>query len=204
MGIRALLSQQPHYQPLQPHATNHLKLREAMIKEVEPLIPSVKELQSKGITFDLLMPFLIAVNEVAAENKVDLKTGADELIHELKDLRYLNGMQQAIKAAENQLDQVGSFLRSNQEAFDTLRKLKRVRFSDKQIQKLVVLVNAWGSDGYKKLDTDLIDVGNQLPNNGNNGYEGNLSETDQIKLNLLRNATSNMINKIGIKNYVKT
>ncbi|MGA9149377.1 MAG: hypothetical protein WBZ36_02270 [Candidatus Nitrosopolaris sp.] len=33
------------------------------LNEIEPLIPSVRKLQSVGITFDLIMPYILIINE---------------------------------------------------------------------------------------------------------------------------------------------
>ena len=55
---------------------NDLKAREARLKEIEHLIPSVKELQSNGITFDLILPYIIAINEKSVFEKIDVKRAA--------------------------------------------------------------------------------------------------------------------------------
>jgi len=38
------------------HRNNDLKVREAKNKEIESLMPSIRELQSEGIGFDTMMP----------------------------------------------------------------------------------------------------------------------------------------------------
>jgi hypothetical protein len=40
-----------------------LEIRENRLLELEPLIPSVKQLQNIGITFDLILPYMETLNE---------------------------------------------------------------------------------------------------------------------------------------------
>jgi hypothetical protein len=49
------------------------------------LLPSVRELQNAGITFDLIMPYIIAINEKSVLEKIDVKAAAYKIIDELKD-----------------------------------------------------------------------------------------------------------------------
>jgi hypothetical protein len=55
------------------------KLNERL-NEIEPLIPSVKELQNVGITFDLIMPYIMAINEKSVLHNTNLKTGLLKII----------------------------------------------------------------------------------------------------------------------------
>lgn len=59
---------------------NDLKAREAKIAEIEPLIPSVKAFLSIGITFDLVIPYITAINEKPALENIDLKTAAYNIV----------------------------------------------------------------------------------------------------------------------------
>jgi len=47
-----------------------LKARGAKLQSIQPLIPSVRELQAMGITFDLLIPYLMTVNEKAVTKNI--------------------------------------------------------------------------------------------------------------------------------------
>jgi hypothetical protein len=53
-----------------------------------PAQESVKELQAMGVTFDLLIPYLMTVNEKAVTENIDLKTAAYKPGQEPQRLGY--------------------------------------------------------------------------------------------------------------------
>lgn len=208
--------------------SNELKAREAKIAEIEPLIPSCKKLQSVGITFEVIFPYIETINEKSALENIDLKTAAYNMMRDLREYRSLGSLRRTIEHAERKLSTLGSVVRENQQAITTLTNLQRAGFSQKDIKELVALVSIWSQGNgngisNRKLDTELIDVGNndnllQQPgnlqqsihrqqnngssnpdpvNNGNNSH-GGFSMQDFIRLQLLQTSTSNILNKIGL------
>src|SRR5207244_8876158 len=70
----------------------NLEARETKLLEVESLIPSARQLQGYGITLDLMFPYMETLNEKAVAEKVDLKTAAYNLAHDLRDYRQLGSL----------------------------------------------------------------------------------------------------------------
>jgi hypothetical protein len=152
---------------------NDLKAREAKLNEklneIGPLLPSVRELQSAGITFDLIIPYVMAINEKSAlENNMDLKAAAYDIVHSLREYRDLGSLRRAIEKAEQKLSALDAFTTRKQAAITTLMDLQMAGFSEKEIMELTWMVNTWNArsgiaslshsngNGCKKLDTELF------------------------------------------------
>jgi prefoldin subunit 5 len=184
---------------------NDLKAREDKLNEIESLLPSVRELQNAGITFDLVLPYMMAINEKSALENIDLKTAAYNMMRDFREYRTLGGLRRVIENAEKQLAALGSLIREKQQAIVTLRYLQRAGFSKKDVIELVALVRMWsqGNDisSSRKLDTELLGNNGNLQQPGNNGssnpgsnsspplvngngINGGFSMQDWIKLNL--------------------
>jgi hypothetical protein len=84
-----------------------LKAREVKLNEklneIEPLLPSVRELQSAGITFDIIIPYVMVINEKSVLENVDLKAAAYDIVHSLREYRDLGSLRRAIEKAEQKL-----------------------------------------------------------------------------------------------------
>jgi hypothetical protein len=200
--------------------TDDLRGREAKIKEIEPLLPSVRELQENGITFDIVLPYVLAINERSALENINLKAAAYNMMEEFRALRTLENIRIVIDKAETYSKALGNSIRQKEAAIATLVNLKAMGYTKKDIVGLVELVRNWnGNNGHvKQLDTELRDFhqpGNGANNNlqksnnltnkngsssgsplGKNGHDGP-SMNDFVRLNLLRGATSNMLNRMG-------
>jgi hypothetical protein len=50
----------------------NLKIREAELKDVEPLIPNLKQLQVMGVDFQLLMRYVMSINEWSVMLSINL------------------------------------------------------------------------------------------------------------------------------------
>lgn len=163
-----------------------LEAREAKLNEklneIRPLIPSVKELQNAGVTFDLIMPYVLAINEKSALEGINLKEAAYNMMQDFREYRNLMTLRRTIENAEKKLSALGKTIRQNQQAITTLMKLQAMGYTRKDIKELVALVSVWNkgsgiSISNRKLDTELIDVGTQAQrNNGND----NLQQTGSI------------------------
>jgi hypothetical protein len=149
---------------------NNLRTREAKLKEIEPLSPSVKELQDWGITFNIIFPYIMAIHQKAVEENIDLNTSASNLIHDIRENRQLGTLQSTIKHLEERVSALNELNTQKQQAVITLMNLQMAGFSEKDIAELVELVIRWKGgpgtpglgqgNGHKKVDTELIGVGN--------------------------------------------
>lgn len=126
---------------------NDLKAREAKLNEklneIKPLLPSILELQRAGVTFDLIMAYLTAINEMAALENIDVKTAAYNMI---KEYRQFGTLRKAIQEGERYLSKLGSSIREEQQAIADLRNLRRAGFtliSKSWPGKKVVLILDW-------------------------------------------------------------
>lgn len=152
---------------------NNLKTREDKLKEAAPLLPSVRELQSAGITFNTLIPYIMAINEKSALDGIDLKKAAYDMMDEIKDYRALGTLKRGIEEAKKHFEDMQNFTIQKQQALMTLMDLQgRLGFSEKEITEwvgLVATLNKSGlaqGNGYGKLKldtelkTELIGLGN--------------------------------------------
>jgi hypothetical protein len=161
----------------------------------------------------------MALNEKSALEGIDVKTAAYNMMKDFRDYRNLGGLRRVIENAEKQLSALGPLIRENQQAITTLTRLHVAGFSEKDIGDLATLVSIWNksmaqgndisSSMNRKLDTEMIEVGNlqQTSNNNpgsNNGSNGNNgcsgpSLKELVRLNLLRNSTANMLHRVETK-----
>jgi len=68
--IRSIIDQQKY----------DLEVRQNKMIEYESLIPSARELRNCGISLELILPYLSAINEKAVAEVIDLKTSANNLV----------------------------------------------------------------------------------------------------------------------------
>jgi hypothetical protein len=115
---------------------NDLKAREAKIKDIEPLLPSVRELQSANITVDLILPYIVALNEKSVLEKRGLKETAYHIINELKNYREPGTMMRGIEEARKQFEDMQNFTLLKQEAVLTLLNLEMMGYTEKDIVDL--------------------------------------------------------------------
>lgn len=124
---------------------NDLKAREAKLAELAPLIPSARQLQSMGITFDLMMPYLLAVNEKSALESIDQKTATYDIARTCREYRNLSSLRRAIEKAEQKLSALAALTTQKQQSITTLLNLQLHGFSENQIIELTGLVNNWNA-----------------------------------------------------------
>ena len=161
--IRSIIDQQKY----------DLEVRQNKMIEYESLIPSARELRNCGITLELILPYLSAINEKAVAEKIDLKTSANNLVYDIREYRQLGTLQSTIKRVKEQLSVLNTFNEQQKLAVTTLINLQLAGFSEKDINGLIGLVTAWNKSGIVvpgfsqgngrssgfKLDDKLIGVG---------------------------------------------
>jgi hypothetical protein len=57
--------------------------------DYESLIPSARELRNCGISLELILPYLSAINEKAVAENIDLKTASNNLVYDIREYRQL-------------------------------------------------------------------------------------------------------------------
>jgi len=97
-----------------------LEAREAKLQSIQLLIPSVKELQAMGVTFDLLIPYLMTVNEKAVTENIDLKTAAYNIVHDFREYRDLESLHKSVEKARQQPEVLQAFTVQKQAAVATV------------------------------------------------------------------------------------
>jgi hypothetical protein len=82
---------------------NDLKIREARLVDIEPLVPTIKEFMNVGITFQLIVPYVMAIHEKSALEYIDLKTAAYSIADEIKSHRDLETLNRHIAEKRKEL-----------------------------------------------------------------------------------------------------
>jgi hypothetical protein len=163
--IRSIIDQQKY----------DLEARQNKMIEYESLIPSARELRNCGISLELILPYLSAINEKAVAENIDLKTSANNLVYDIREYRQLGTLQNSIKQVKQQLSVLNAFNEQQKVAVTTLINLQLAGFSEKDINGLIGLITAWnksdiGVPGFSqgngrssmngfKLDDKLIGIG---------------------------------------------
>lgn len=146
---------------------NDLRMRETRIKEVEPLLPSVRELQRMNVTFQIILPYIMAINEKAVAENIDLTTSAYNLVQDIHQYRELGTLQSTIKDLEERVSALNELNTQKQAAVITFMDLQLMGYSNKEITELVETISRWkggpglaspglGQANDHKLDTELI------------------------------------------------
>jgi len=100
---------------------------------------------------------MLAINAKAALENTDLKTAAYTMKEEFKEYHNLQGLRRVIKNAEQYLADMGNTIRQNERAIITIIKLRELGYTEGDMKKLMGIVK--DGRGYRKLDTELINIG---------------------------------------------
>jgi hypothetical protein len=119
--------------------------------------PSVKELQSAGITFDIIIPYISACHERSVLQNVDLKTAAYGIVQTIREYRQLESLQKGVEKAEQQLSALNTFTTQKQQAIS--RRSNLAGFSEKDITELIALVDRWNKQ-WPGIGSPGLDQGN--------------------------------------------
>ena len=109
-----------------------LKARGAKLQSIQPLIPLVRELQALGVTFDLLIPYLMTVNEKAVTENIDLKTVAYKIVHDFREYRDLESLHKSVEKVKQQLEVLQAFTVQKQAAAAAVMNLQLAGFFRKR------------------------------------------------------------------------
>jgi hypothetical protein len=189
---------------------SNLKDRETRILEVEPFLALAKKFHSMKLTLGEALLWIGTINEVAQIQKSDTKSAAIFVTEELRLYRQLGGIQRQIERANQELALIDMTIISKRQALTVLIDLLNRGVTESQIVQLINFAGEWNK--YWTTNNGNLQRQNnnlQQPNNGsnnpgsidgnfswNNGYDGNLSINDLIRLNLLKSTTTNMLNRM--------
>jgi hypothetical protein len=116
---------------------------ETKLIELEPLIPSARQLQGYGITLDLMFPYMETIHEKAEAEKIDIRSAAYGLAQDLRDYRQLGSLRKLIEEAKQKLAVLDAFTATKNQAMSTIMTLQLNGFFEKEIIELVGLVSRW-------------------------------------------------------------
>jgi prefoldin subunit 5 len=124
-----------------------LEARENRLVELQPLIPSAKQLQAYGIDINQFLPWIETIHEKAEIEKIDIKLAAYNLAQELRLYRQLQGLQKSLQLTQKQLEMLNVAILQKQQAISTLISLQGAGMTDSEIVELIKLVKMWNGIG---------------------------------------------------------
>jgi hypothetical protein len=116
-----------------------------------------------------MFPYMETLNEKAVVEKVDLKTAAYNLAHDLREYRQLGSLHKCVEQAQKQLAVLNAFTAQKEQAITTLMNLQLAGFSEKEIMELIGVVDRWN----KSWHLGSPDLGQ---GNGGNNMNGSLDD----------------------------
>ena len=112
----------------------------------------------------MVLPWAGYVHEYAMTNNTDLTTAAYNIVKNLRTYKQLEGLQNAIEQAKQQLNMLDTPTAQKQQILSTLMNLQLAGFSKKDIAELTGVIKRWSQgngDTFgngSKLDYNLIGV----------------------------------------------
>jgi len=168
-----------------------LTTRETRILESEAYLPLARQLQEMKLALEDALPWIETVKELAQMQNMDIKAAVVQVAQELRLYRQSGGIQKQIERANQELALVNMETIQKQQALTVLMELLDRGVTESQIVQLINFAGEW--DKYRKFSTTNGNL--QQPVNGsynpgsrdgnfsgNNGYGGNFSINDLIRL----------------------
>jgi hypothetical protein len=175
-----------------------LTTRENRILESEPYLGLAKKLQETKLTLEDTLPWIETINEVAQIQNLNLREAAILVSQELKLNRQFGGVERQLEMAQGQLKMLNITITEKQPLLTTLLKLYQNGVKDDDIIGLSKMIDLsrmgreWmPGQGQGQCNENNGNGNLQQPNNSNGNF------TDWVRLNLLRNNTANMLNRMG-------
>jgi hypothetical protein len=184
-----------------------LEQRESDLKDretqVQPFLDLARQLQGIGVGFETAISWIETIKEKAEVEKIDQKTAAICITQELRSYRQFVGIQKKILEANQELALVNMSCMKKQQALTVLTDLLNRGVTESQIVQLINFAGEW-NDYWTTTNGNLQQPVNGSSNPGssgsnfsrNNGYGGNFSVNDLIRLNLLKSTTTNLLKSV--------
>jgi hypothetical protein len=177
------------------NSRNDLGIRESRVIAVEPLLPLARQLWESKIGFNLLLPWIETIREKAQTENVSMDIAAISVAQEIRNYRHAGGVSKCLQQIQNQILILDTLYMHKQQAIEILMDLQNRGISEMEIVRLVNLAgDKYWQSSKTNVNGDLQQPVNDSSNPGGsdgNGYGGNLSINDLIRLNLL--TTTNLL-----------
>jgi hypothetical protein len=174
-----------------------LTTREVRILESEPFLPLARQLQEMKLALEDALPWIETVKELAQMQNMDIKAAVVQVAQELRLYRQSWGIQKQIERANQELALINMESIQNQQALAVLRDLLNRGVTESQIVQLINFAGEWNKYWQSsKTNGNLqqpVNGSNNPGSSGGNGYGGNFSINDLIRLNLLKSTTTNLL-----------
>ena len=178
------------------NSRNDLAVRESRVIAVEPLLPLARQLWESKIGFDLLLPWIETIREKAQTENVSMDTAAISVAQEIRNYRHVGGVSKCLQQIQNQILILDTLYMHKQQAIGILMDLQSRGISEMEIVNLAGEWNKYRQSSKTNVNDNIQQPVNDSSNPGGssgNGYGGNLSINDLIRLNLLKSTTTNLL-----------
>ena len=101
-----------------------LVIRETIVSEAELLLPIVRRLQTTGLEFDAILPWIETVTEVAKMQGTDSKTTAQYIAYELLTFYKLGGLQKELESTQAQLEMLKTATEQRERGLNMIAELE--------------------------------------------------------------------------------
>src|SRR5262249_37611407 len=139
------------------------------------------------------LPWIETIREKAEAENVDTRTTAINVAQELRLYRQSGGIQKQIERTNQELALVNMATIQKQQALTVLIDLLNRGVAEPQIVQLINFAGEWQSSTTNGNLQQPVNGSNNPVSSGSNGYGGNFSVNDLIKLNLLKSTTTNLL-----------
>jgi len=177
-----------------------LTARESRILESEPFLPLARQLQEMKLALEDALPWIETIREEAEAENVDIRTTAINVAQELRLYRQSGGIHKQIERANQELTLINMATIQKQHALAVLIDLLNRGVKESQIVQLVNFAGEWNkywqSSTTKGNIQQPVNGSNNPGSSGGNGYGGNFSINDLIRLNLLKSTTTNILTRM--------
>jgi hypothetical protein len=174
-----------------------LTAREARILESEPFLLLARQLQEMKLALEEALPWIETVKELAQIQNKDIKTAAVQIAQELRLYRQSEGIQKQIERANQELALINMATIQKQQALTVLIDLLNRGVTESQIVQLINFACEWNKFWQSSTTNgnlqQPVNGSNNPGSSGGNGYGGNFSVNDLIRLNLLKSTTTNLL-----------
>ena len=146
------------------------------------------------------LPWIETIREKAEAENVDIRTTAINVAQELRLYRQSGGIQKQIARANQELTLINMETIQKQQALTVLIDLLNRGVTESQIVQLINFAGEWNK--YWQSSTtngnlqQPVNGSNNPGSSGGNGYGGNFSINDLIRLNLLKSTTTNILTRM--------
>ena len=174
-----------------------LTARESRILESESSLPLARQLQEMKLALEDALPWIEILREKAEVENVDIRTAAINVAQELRLYHQSGGIQKQIERANQELTLINMATIQKQQALTVLIDLLNRGVTESQIVQLINFAGEWNK--YWQSSTtngnlqQPVNGSNNPGSSGGNGYGGNFSVNDLIRLNLLKSTTTNLL-----------